>query len=205
MKSSWIGTTLVVGFATFAAAGSAVAEPPGGIRVLDISIVFEKHEGFKARREEFKKDLQDFDARMRTERKALVAEAEAQKDFAQGSPEHKQSAEKIANMQADMQVRRQLKGTEFRDREAQIYYEAYRDIQEQVTQYCHQRGIVAVLRFDSRNIDPAQRESVVEGLNRFVVYQAQLDITGDIINRVNRGVPPKEISRGPQIPRTPKR
>lgn len=200
MRISLTGATLVVGLISLGAAMPVHAQPAAGVRVLDIAAVFENHQGFKARREELRRDQQEFESYMRSARKAAVAEAEAQKSFEAGSPEFKKHQLTLVNMQADMQVKAQLKASEMRERDARIYFEAYREIQEQVSQYSQQRGIVAVLRFDSRAIDPAQPESVVEGLNRPVVYQDGLDITREIIDRVNRGVPPKDLTRKPQIP-----
>jgi hypothetical protein len=38
-------------------------------------------------------------------------------------------------------------------------------------------------------MDPTKPESVLSGINRFVVFQRQLNITGHILDEMNRGTP----------------
>jgi hypothetical protein len=48
------------------------------------------------------------------------------------------------------------------------------------------------MRYSGEPIDPEDRASILQGVNRALVYHRNLDITDEIIDRVNRG-------RGPQV------
>jgi hypothetical protein len=71
------------------------------------------------------------------------------------------------------------------DREARLYYETYIDVQSAVSSFAGQRRIGLVLRFDSEEIDMADRASVLRGVNRAIVFQDRIDITSDIVRMVN--------------------
>ena len=47
-------------------------------------------------------------------------------------------------------------------------------------------GISLVLRYNGEEIRPDDRNSVLAGVNRAIVYQNNLDITKEISDRVNR-------------------
>jgi hypothetical protein len=60
-------------------------------------------------------------------------------------------------------------------------------------------------------MDPAKRESIMQGINRFVIYQNRLNITDLILDTLNRGTPaaspgtpvagPPQGTIAPPIPR----
>ncbi len=57
-------------------------------------------------------------------------------------------------------------------------------------------------------MDPTKRESIMQGINRFVVYQDRLNITDIVLDMVNRGTPqPRQASGGttPTKPTFPSR
>jgi hypothetical protein len=53
-------------------------------------------------------------------------------------------------------------------------------------------------------MDPTKRESIMQGINRFVVYQDRLNITEMVLDMVNRGTPTPNDGMakrpGPPIP-----
>ena len=74
------------------------------------------------------------------------------------------------------------------NKEAQLYYNTYLEVQSVVASFAKQNNITLVLRFDSSPIDQTNRASVSAGVNRFIVYQNSLDITELITKQVNGGV-----------------
>jgi hypothetical protein len=87
------------------------------------------------------------------------------------------------------------------EREAKVCYTAYNEVLQQVTEFANRNSIGLVLRFNSEEIDPDERGSVLQGVNRTVVYQRNLNITGPILERLNRGAAPaEEVGARPGIP-----
>ena len=47
-------------------------------------------------------------------------------------------------------------------------------------------GIELVLRYSAEPMDPQNRQSILQGVNRPLVYHRDLDITGEVLDRLNR-------------------
>jgi hypothetical protein len=75
-----------------------------------------------------------------------------------------------------------------------------------VANFARQNNISLVLRFSSEPIEPDDRNSVLQGINRAVVYQNQLNITGHVLKEINStpagGVPGRQAF-GPTTPVQP--
>ena len=67
-----------------------------------------------------------------------------------------------------------------------IYYNVYNEVLNEVALFAEQHGIGLVLRFNSEPIDANDRASVLEGVNRHIVFQKNSNITPNIIDRLNR-------------------
>ena len=172
------------------------------IAVIDLQTVFKNHQRFQSKKDAFNKDADAYKAHVRDTQRKGNAELEKLKQFKPGTPEYTELEKTLAGMRADLQVETQLKNKEMALREAQIFYSAYNEVQQQVAKFSGEYGISMVLRFEQNEIDPANLQSVRMGLSRPVVYvYPQLDITGEIIKRLNAGVPPANVSRAPQVPR----
>ncbi len=91
-------------------------------------------------------------------------------------------------IQADGQIAATQKKKEFLDREAKIYYGVYQEIVNEVEAFANENGIAIVIRFNSEEITQ-DRNAVLEGINRAVVYQSKSNITNAIIERLVRKSP----------------
>jgi hypothetical protein len=106
-----------------------------------------------------------------------------------------------------MNVRIQLQRKEFLVREAKIYNQVYQEIAKEVEMFAAANGISAVLRVNGDQVDPNDPQAVLQNINRQVVYFSRnLDITGVILDRLNRdaGRPaaqdPRNANRGIGVP-----
>jgi Skp family chaperone for outer membrane proteins len=191
---------LVLGV-TFVAMGQS-ASPPAGTRVavIDISSVFKNHESFKSQMEGMKKDVQAFEGELRERGKEIESIREQLIGLKVGSVDYKGKEKLMAQRQADGQVETQVKRREFLQRESQIYFATYMQISEEIARFAQRNGISMVVRFNSGEIDPDNRKSVMEGVNRPVVYQQNLNITKNIVALVNRA----SVAGANQGDRTPR-
>lgn len=184
-------------FAPGGAAAAPAAAParqspfPGGIALIDVSVIFDKHNRFQAQMEAMKNEVKAFEVVLRQKQEAINAEAEKAKQFQPGSPQYKEIEERVARMTNDLKLETGFKRKEFLEREAEAYFQVYREIESVVGQYATRYGLSLVLRYGSQEINSKDRESVLRGINRPVVFrQPYLDITGPILAQLNLGTSP---------------
>ena len=106
--------------------------------------------------------------------------------FTPGSPEYERMERALADKAAKLQVDTQLKKKEFLQRESKVYYEVYQEVSNAVREFAEMKGIDLVLRYNGAEMKPDDRASVLQGVNRAMVYQRNLDITREILDRLNR-------------------
>jgi len=157
--------------------------------------------------DDIKGEIEKYDNEIRVKRQNLQKQAEGLRELKTSSIEYRQLESRIANEEADLKVEMSLKRRDILLREAEIYYDAYQEVVQHVSEFAGRYNIGLVLAFDSTKIDSSKRESVLKGVNRVVVYQRQLNITTNILERLNSGVPPRNANRqgGPSTPRNPNR
>ena len=195
--------TLLIGGAFAQLANAQDASRYSRVAVIDISEVFQNHQRFKAMMDEIKKDIEAFDQELRGKRKEINDNITELQEYKAGSTAYAQMEKKVASMQADLQVAMQLKRKSILGREAKVYHQAYGEVMAQVSSFAQRHNIDLVLRFDSKPIDPASRDSVLKGVNRAVVYQRSMDITKFVLDNLNRGLPPQNIGTRPVLPSKP--
>ena len=180
-----------------AVAGSAVAVENGAanqrVALVDVALVFKNHTRFNQTLEGMKKDAEMFQTMMRTEQEKLAAEAERLKQIDPNSAEFRTKETDISKKLAALQVTQSQKGREIAEGEAQLYFNTYVEVTQQIANYADQNGIGLVLRYNSEPIDDANRQAVIEGVNREIVFQAGRDITEQVIAMVNS---PQAAARG---------
>jgi len=194
------------------AAPAATAGAPMGtnVAVIDVAQIFKKHNRFNAAMQDIKKDIEDFDNFVRAEQNKMKALAEQLQSFKAGSVEYKQKEEEIARMTSEMQVKIGLKRKEFLEQEARVYYHVYKEIEQSVQNFAIRNRIGLVMRYNADEMKEDDRASVLQGVNRAVVYQQGLDITHFILEDLNRGTTAPTTgaaagggtarATGPQIP-----
>ncbi len=163
--------------------------PPSGsgilVAVIDVPKVFEYHARFKAQMDAIQTDVKAYEDYVNAERKKLAARGEQLQQLKSESPEYKRLEKDLATAASQLNIDAQLKRKEVLELEAKHYYEAYQEVLANVSQVADAHGISLVLRFDSKEIDPSDLNSVARGVNRPVVFQRNLDITQLVIDRLN--------------------
>jgi Skp family chaperone for outer membrane proteins len=187
-----------------AAPAPAAAQPPRAaaapptIAVIDIAKVFKGHLRFNAMMGDIKKDIENFDAYVKNESTKLKAMGETLAQYKSGSLEYKQKEEEAAKLTSELQVKVGLKKKELLEQEARVYFQVYRELEQKVAVFSQQYGISLVLRFNSEDMKEEDRNSVLQGVNRAVVYyNPQYDITNYVLTELNRGYAPPPTANQP--------
>jgi Skp family chaperone for outer membrane proteins len=182
------------------------AAPSGtNVAVIDIAHIFKNHVRFNAQMNDMKRDIDAFDASMRDESVKLQKKAESMQTFNPSSNEFKKTDEELAHLKSDFQIRVQAKKREFLEQEARVYYGIYREVEDAVASFAQRNRIGLVLRYTGDEMKPDDRSSVLQGVNKPVVYQDRLDITQHVLNQLNAGatMPPNAGGIAPPISQGP--
>ena len=187
MKTFLRFATAVAILASFTLSAQAQQGGAGAVAVIDISKIFKEHKRFRAALEDMKKDVQAAEASLRKDGDDIKKMVEQLKSgpYAAGSPQYKQQEETIATKQAQLQLKMNLQTKDFMEQEAKIYYNIYKEIEQEVQDFAQRHRISLVLRYNNIDMSPDNRQQVLAGVNRAVVYQNNIDITGDILRRLN--------------------
>lgn len=196
-----VGLVACYAFGQGVAPARAPARPAGGsaIALLDVNKIFEQHPRFKQMMDQMKADVERAETAVKAERQAIQKLMESL-DSKKGSAEYKRLEEEVTTRQGNLAVQIQLQKKEFLQREAKIYHNIYKEIQDEVADYCAANGIEMVLRFNSDPVDPDSPQSVLQKINQPVVmYRNDRDITLVILDILK-----KRMASGPTPPGPPK-
>ena len=184
LKSSLKITALVV--CAFSLAGTLNAQNSNGgmVAVLDVAKVFEGNTVFTNRMEAIKTEATEFKSQMEAEQLAIQQQAEGLKSLNQGSPEFNALQAELEQKTATLRTKAQQTNTALLNKEAQIYYDTYQQMQTTVADLASKYNITLIIRWDSKPIDPTKRDEVIKGVNRNIVYQKDLDLTSLVIDNM---------------------
>jgi Skp family chaperone for outer membrane proteins len=168
-----------------------------GIAVVDIAYIFKKYNGFTARMEQMKLDVEAAEGKLREDRGRIQAMEEELKSYNAGSPEFKRLDEQVTEEKSDFNLRATKQRKEFLEREARIYYTAYQEITDAVKYYAQRHNIGLVLRFNGEASDPNNRPDVLRAINKAVMFQNNIDITPEILRALDRD---PRVSQNPGQP-----
>lgn len=179
-----------------AAAAAAPADAPqgGAVAVVDVGYIFKNHSGFNTQMEAMKGEVQKYEETLRARHQELSQERDQLlQQFKPGTPNYDKLERELADKAAKLQVDTQLKKKDFLQREAKVYYDVYLEVSKAIEDFSNMNGIDLVLRYNGDEIDKDDRQSVLTGVNRAIVYHRNLDITREILDRLNRA--PRVSSR----------
>lgn len=171
---------LTVGLLSLAGVSNLQAQTQ--VAVVDMGAVFNAHPEFKQRVDALKAEVERFDAVQKQEREKLVAEAQGLQGQDAASPAFRQSESNLANRSANLDVQKRLMAKEFAQKEAQIYYDVYRDVSAKVRAFSEQNQLSMVIHFNSKEMDNTDPTTIMGRMNSNVIYhRGNANITSTII------------------------
>jgi Skp family chaperone for outer membrane proteins len=171
-----------------------------GVAVVDISYIFKNHARFKAAMEGMRKEMESIEAQLKAKRDEIAKVEAKRNSFTVNSPEYKQADEQLAREMAEFNLEMTRLRKDFLDREAKEYYKTYQEIVDAVGQYTIRHNIGLVIRFNADPVDPNRREDVLREINKPVVFQNRIDITGEVLRALNRDLANRPAGMQPGAP-----
>ena len=170
---------------------------PGAIALVDVNYIFKKHVRLKAQLKELQTEAEKVQKDFEEQLRRLQEQGAQLSQMKPGTPDYQRLEETLVSQKANIQGQIALKRKDFVQKEAHLYYNAYREISDEVTYYCQQRGIALVLNFNGDNIHEDSPDEVARGIsNKVVYYNKPLDITPYVLQRFI-GNPQGTVNPGP--------
>lgn len=164
---------------------AAQEKPALPLAVLNLDVLFKEDRGVSDALARLRAEAQELDKTVAL-RQAELEGVQADLRKAQpGSADFRKLQQETIKLTGELQQFIQRERANVQLKEAKIYLAAYRDIEEVVKEYCRERGIKLVIRQQTTSLaedQPAQE--IVKALNRIVIFEDGLDITGEIQQRV---------------------
>jgi Skp family chaperone for outer membrane proteins len=165
----------------------AAADKPHRVplAVLDVAKVFQEGKQFNAQMGEIKRQIEAFETEIRGRQADMLKLAQNSGSSPSSDSNSAQLDEQSKKLQADVAAKK----AEFLQAEARVYFEQYQRIGKVVAQLAQTRGIGTVLRTNGDKMDGNDRNSVLQGVNRAIVYNVAPDLTAEVIATLNADQP----------------
>ena len=185
MKSTSIKSVSFVIAAVVAFGASVVsAQEAGRVAILDVAKVFKENTSFGDEMNRLKAEANQLKAQLLAEQDRIKAEVLKLRDMELG-PKRNQMEADLEQQHTRLRTTTRQAESELLSREARVYFDTYREMQAVVEGMAKEYGLSLVLRFDSESIDPNNQKSVINGLNRAVVFHRKLDLTKFVSEQLN--------------------
>jgi len=165
---------------------AAPSGPATHVAVVDVGYIFKNHARFKAAMDKMKDEVMAAENGLKAERDRINGLMEQLKGFNVGTPEYKKLEAEVAKAQGDFNVNAQLQKKDFMDREAKVYMQVYDEVEKAVAQFAREHRIAVVHRFDGDPVDSSDRNQILRGITKPIVYyEPGIDITPDVLKMLN--------------------
>lgn len=157
----------------------------GRVCVLDVAEVFKRNQAFESEMEKIRTEAASLKAKVEQDFANLQREAEKLEQYQIGSAERNEMESQLMQSQALLQSKARQSEADLLAREAKIYFQTYKRMEEIVAEIANEYNISLVLRYDSQTMKQDDRADVIKGVNRAVVYQKGLDLTNLVSQQLN--------------------
>ena len=173
------------------AAAAAPAALPVKIGLVDMARVFKEYNKFSDMRASLQGEMEAALA----DAKKIAGDAEKVKEelklLKPGSAEYIKRESDLAQLSSDFETKRKIANLNYQRKEAEIFQDIYVDAVGVIKLYAEHFKFSMVMRFNSADLDKSNPTSVVNGLNKLVIYhRPQDDITDAVIDYLNRKYTP---------------
>ena len=185
MKSNIYKLALITAFAISLpfTGGTAQAQEPGIVAILDVAAVFQKNLEFNTQMQEIKNAANDLKKQITAQQQAIQQRA-VEINAMESGPDRFEQEAALEQQQAQLKTQARQAETNLLNREAQIYYVTYQKLQSVVKAVADANGIALVLRFDNSPVNGNVRPEVIKAVNRSVVYNDHLDLTAIVTQQM---------------------
>jgi Skp family chaperone for outer membrane proteins len=162
------------------------------VAVLDVGKTLESYTGFITARQTLIDEVAAINKELEKQLAEIKADESRLQDLQQGSNEFVQLEGVIKQAKSRWQARVNVVKSETGQKEKKLHLGAYEALKDEVSQYAREHGIRLVLRYASAPVDQdGSPRDAIDYVNRDVIFQDSIDITPQVIERLNAEAPLK--------------
>lgn len=165
--------------------GVCWGQEQGRVCVLDVAEVFKRNQAFESEMEKIRTEAASLKASVEQQFAKLQQEADQLEQYQVGSAERNDLESQLMQKQALLQSKARQSESDLLTREARIYFQTYKQMEEIVAKIANEYNISLVLRYDSQTMKQDDRADVIKGVNRSIVFQKNLDLTNLVSQQLN--------------------
>ena len=155
------------------------------VAIVDVGTIFKQHPLFSGQLKALKLQADGFKGQAMQAQQALASKAQALQDLKPDSDDFRSKQTELAKEAAALQVEQNGLMQKLMEREAMLHFETYQQVNALISQYCDERNIQLVLRYNNQEMDLEQPGTVMQRVNSSVVYHdPKNDITQAIIGQL---------------------
>jgi outer membrane protein len=191
---------------TFPTTNPAATVPPqvgvNGIAVVDVAFIFKNYPKFKFQMDQMKQKVDAAENDVKKDQEDYKHMMDQLKQLSPGTDGYKKLEAEMLKKQGDVSLKVNLQKKDFMEQEGRIYYNVSREIDDAVRLLAARYNIALVLRFTGEDVDPSDRNDILRGINKAIVYFDQrMNITQYVLNELTRSAPgPLTDGRGSTVP-----
>ena len=156
------------------------------VAIVDVGAIFKQHPSFAGQLEALKAQADGFKAEAIKAQQALAQGAQGLQDLKPDSDDYRTKQTELAKKAAALQVEQNSLMQKLMEKEAMLHFDTYQQVSALISQYCDDRGIQLVLRYNNQEMDLAQPGSVMQRVNSSVIYHdPNNDITQAIVGQLS--------------------
>lgn len=182
-RNVWCGVTL----ATLLWVAQAASAQMTYVAIVDLRAVFDSHPQFTGQLQGLKQEAEALQSQVMRQKQELARGMEsASLTFKPGTTEFSEQEKQYSVQMAQLEADARSRMRDLMMRESKLHFQVLREVNKAVSDYCVEKGIRIVLRFNrASQVDANNPESVMEWVNGTVVYhRPERDITDIVIQRM---------------------
>ena len=155
------------------------------VAIVDVGAIFKQHTLFAGQLEALKAQADGFKAEALKAQQSLAQSAQALQFLRADSDDYRAKQTELAQKAAALQVEQNGLMQKLMEKEAMLHFETYQQVNALISQYCDDRGIQLVLRYNKQEMDLDNPGSVMQRVNSSVIYHDPgNDITQAIVGQL---------------------
>jgi Skp family chaperone for outer membrane proteins len=175
---------LLAGALTVPLYGQDAAPLP--VAVVNTERIFKTYQPLLDKLAPIKEAAQELEKNVQVRNVELETAVNKLRNAEPGSPEAQRLQQQAGKLQGELQQYIQQERGELQKREAAIFIEFYKGLEEEVRKYAKGKGIKLVIRQQESSLDENQQlQQIINSLNRGIIFEDGLDITDDIVKALD--------------------
>ena len=193
MNMSRLAFTFCFALACWLSANMTFAEDAArfekGIAVVDVTRFFKQCDFFAEEMAKLRDEVSEFGEQMKDHARRMKDFKEERNGVTTDSAEYESLSIEIASVHESGNVEFARRKAEFLRRETDLYARVYKVMLEEIAAVAREKKITLVVRHRTQPMDRFNRDDVLKHLSKDVLFQDDIDITPDVIERVNVRLP----------------